>query len=162
MTNTLSLHIAVEQPTVTRHAACETHLVVSLTGHGGGVGVVRPRMTVVFVLDVSGSMSGEPLAQVKDSVDRLCRLLPTSDRVGIVAFSSNAVEVAPVADLDAPHLATIKRRLAGLSATGGTGMTGGVRAGLGALPPRAPDERQLLFLLTNGAPERPPRRPGPG
>jgi len=152
MTNRLSLQTGLEHPRVTVGAGVTTHAVITVSGHGGAVEVARPRLTVVFVLDVSGSMSGEPLTQVKDSVERLCGLLPPTDRVGIVAFASNPVVVADVEALTPAHQSAVRRRLAGLSASGSTHMTAGLTTGLAALPPREPDERQLLVLLTDGAP----------
>jgi Ca-activated chloride channel homolog len=152
MTNRLSLQTGLEHPRITAGGAVETHAVITLTAHGGAIDTVRPRLTVVFVLDISGSMSGEPLSQVKDSVERLCALLPSTDQVGIVAFGSNATVVAEVQPLDQTHKAVIRRRLGALHTSGSTHMTSGVAAGLAAFPPRGPDERQLLVLLTDGAP----------
>lgn len=152
MTNRLSLQAGLEHPRITAGGAVETHAVITVTGHGGAVDTVRPRLTVVFVLDVSGSMSGEPLSQVKDSVERLCALLPATDQVGIVVFGSNASVVAEVQPLDATHKAAIRRRLSALGAGGSTHMTSGLSVGLAQLPPRSTDERQLLVLLTDGAP----------
>jgi uncharacterized protein YegL len=152
MTNRLFLQTGLEHPRITVNSGTMTHAVVTIGGHGGAVEVARPRLTVVFVLDVSGSMSGEPLSQVKDSVERLCALLPPTDRVGIVAFASNPVLVAAVEPLTAGHQAAVRRRLAGLHASGSTHMTDGLAMGLSVVPPREPDERQLVVLLTDGAP----------
>ena len=86
MTNALTMTCQVQHPRVSVQQGVETHAVITLTGRGDAVDVVRPQLSVVFVLDISGSMAGEPLQQVKDSVDKLCSLLQPSDRVGIVVF----------------------------------------------------------------------------
>ncbi len=152
MTNALTMTCQVQHPRVSVQQGVETHAVITLTGRGDAVDVVRPQLSVVFVLDISGSMAGEPLQQVKDSVDKLCGLLQPSDRVGIVVFSSNPVTVADVAPLTAEHRASIRRRLSSLMASGNTGMTAGVVQGLSLLPARGDHERQVLVLLTDGAP----------
>jgi len=152
MTSPLTMTCQVQHPRMTVKQGHETHAVVTLTGRGAAVDVVRPQLSVVFVLDTSGSMSGEPLQQVKDSVDKLCGLLQPTDRVGIVIFSSNPVTVAEVAPLTAEHRASIRRRLSSLVASGNTGMTAGVVQGLSLLPARGDNERQVMVLLTDGAP----------
>jgi secreted protein with Ig-like and vWFA domain len=74
----------------------------------------RPRLTAVLVLDVSGSMAGEPLAQVIASTQRLAEILGDDDALGVVAFSSGARTVSPIRKLDAGARREVHAEVAGL------------------------------------------------
>lgn len=45
----------------------------------------------IFVLDVSGSMSGSKLQQLKDAMDKILQDLSDSDRFSIVLFSESVM-----------------------------------------------------------------------
>lgn len=137
---------------VTVGAASELAVVVDLVGRGSAVGGPRPSLSVSFVLDASGSMGGDPLQQVKASVDRLIESLAPTDSVAVVAFANNPTVLAEKAPLTVAHKAALRRRLNTLTADGGTGMTAGLQAGAKALGSRSEGERQVVILLTDGAP----------
>ena len=50
----------------------------------------RPALSVTLVVDTSGSMSGEPIAQVIDSARKIATLLEARDALAVVSFSSGA------------------------------------------------------------------------
>jgi Ca-activated chloride channel family protein len=77
------------------------HLVCELEGLEQGVESARPPLTVMLLLDVSGSMSGPPIEAVSTSVRKLLALLDPMDRVGLAAFSDSASVLAPPTPLDA-------------------------------------------------------------
>ena len=135
MANTLHLAAALEHTRISAGTKTSTHAVVTVRGSGAAVDAARPRLTVVFVVDSSGSMSGEPLAQVRDSVERLSELLLPTDQVGVVAFAANPVALHPVDVLTPTAKASLARRLAGLRASGPTALTAGLSMGFAALPP---------------------------
>ena len=60
--------------------------------------VVRPNFDVVFVIDRSGSMSGQPLRDVLSSVKSICdEVLKPNDGIGIITFESSVSVLAPLA-----------------------------------------------------------------
>jgi Ca-activated chloride channel family protein len=128
------------------------HLLVDVTATGAPVDAVRPALSVVFVLDVSGSMLGEPLAQVVRSVSLLTELLSPTDKVGVVVFSHEASVVCPLRVLDTDVRRSLQRRLASLRAGGGTNIEAGLRAATTMLGTRTPHERQVVLLLSDGQP----------
>jgi Mg-chelatase subunit ChlD len=128
------------------------HLSVGVTATGAPVDAVRPALSVVFVLDGSGSMLGEPLAQVVHSVSLLTGLLSPTDKVGVVVFSHEASVVCPLRALDTDARRSLQRRLASLRAGGGTNIEAGLRTAAGMLGPRTPHERQVVLLLSDGQP----------
>lgn len=112
-----------------------------------------PRLTTVLLLDVSGSMKGNPLSQVKESVARLSSILGDEDSLGVVTFSTSAQTVVPLQPLStAGARRNIERASESLVADGYTNMSAGLSHAALQFPPRLPDERQLVLLLSDGQP----------
>ena len=106
---------------------------------------------LTFVVDISGSMSGEKLEQAKAALRQALASLGARDRFRLVAFS-NAVrhfrEGFAAASPEA--LADARAFIESLAANGGTNLAGAVDA---ALSVRGDPERlSLVFLLTDGLP----------
>jgi Mg-chelatase subunit ChlD len=132
----------------------ELHLVTELCAIGKPVDNARPSLSVVFVLDTSGSMQGEPLLQVQRSVHTLVDLLAPEDKVGVVAFSSAAIDVAALQALTPDARKAIKRRVDGMAANGGTNMEAGLALAKKMLGARGAHERQVIVLLSDGQPNQ--------
>ncbi len=112
-----------------------------------------PRLTTVLLLDVSGSMKGNPLAQVKESVARLSAILSDEDALGVVTFSTSAQTVVPIQPLSsAGARRSIERASESLLADGYTNLSAGLSHAALQFAPRQPDERQLVLLLSDGQP----------
>src|ERR1022692_1446908 len=81
------------------------------------------RGVVLALIDVSGSMSGEPLAQAKRGIVDFARdAIEKRYDVGLIAFGNEANEVAaPIREIRA-----IARAAERLSAEGGTDMSGAI------------------------------------
>lgn len=148
----LALRAVSDLTAVAPGSTTELFAVLELVAAGDPLDASRAQLSVVFVLDTSGSMLGEPLAQVCDSVSKLADLLAPTDRAGVIAFSDHPSEVAPLAPLSDSARAGLRRRLHALKADGHTGLTAGVGAGRALLGPRAEGERQVLVVLTDGQP----------
>ncbi len=103
---------------------------------------------LVVLLDTSGSMDGEPLAQARRVVSALVASLGEADRLELIAFSSTAVrwKRKPVAATSAARREALAW-LAGLQASGGTEMHAGI---LEALRPLRPDSQRQVVLVTDG------------
>lgn len=113
----------------------------------------QPRLSAVLLLDVSGSMKGNPLSQVKESVARLSSILGDEDALGVVTFSTSAQTVVPIATLgQGSTRRNIERASEGLLADGYTNMSAGLSHAALQFPPRAADERQLILMLSDGQP----------
>jgi Ca-activated chloride channel homolog len=130
------------------------HLVATIAAASLGVEAKRPDLSIVLALDVSGSMSGPPLEQVVRSVERIVDLLGERDRLGVVAFSESATEVAPLAPLSPDARRAIKGRVRRLRADGGTNVEAGLKLARTMLPARGEHERHALLLLSDGVPNR--------
>ncbi|AKT38620.1 VWA domain-containing protein [Chondromyces crocatus] len=150
----LALSIVLDQRGLLPATPVQAHLVAELRALGGGVERARPPLSVIFAIDVSGSMVGPPLEHAARSIERLVELLEPTDRVGVAAFSDEASEVVPVARLDAEARRSISGQVHKLEAGGGTNVEAGLSLARSMMPPRGVHERQLILLLSDGAPNR--------
>lgn len=111
--------------------------------------VQRSPMEMVFVLDCSGSMRGQPMAQAKAAVHHALQQLTPRDTFQIIRFSSNSSQLGT-----APVLATednIQRGLkylASLNGSGGTQMIEGIRAALDF--PHDEGRFRVVSFMTDG------------
>lgn len=109
-----------------------------------------PRMPrdLIVLLDISGSMSGHPLAAAQRVVGELIQSLDEGDRLELVAFSSRRT-----AWLGAPCFATAHNKAAAqkwlmsLRAGGGTQMRDAI---LGSLQPLRESAQRQIVLVTDG------------
>src|SRR5580692_2074144 len=150
----LGLSLAVDERALPPAATTRLHLVAEVSTIAPGVERARPPLAVALAVDVSGSMQGPPLEHVVQSIERLVGLLEPTDRVGVVAFSDAASEVAPLAPANLDGRRLIASRVRRLLAEGGTNVEGGLRRAASMMPPRGPHERQVILLLSDGIPNR--------
>ena len=110
----------------------------------------RHPVEMVFVLDCSGSMDGQPIAQARAAIllSALDRLEPT-DTFQVIRFSDNASRFGnePVS-ATSTNIERAKRYVASLDGSGGTMMIEGIRAALSF--PHDPDRLRFVTFLTDG------------
>ena len=103
---------------------------------------------LIVLLDTSGSMHGEPLAQAVKLTSALVQSLGDRDSLELIEFGSSARRWRPEAVLaDATHKTEALTWLRALRAGGGTEMRSGIEAALVSLRPGA--LRQIV-LVTDG------------
>ncbi len=104
---------------------------------------------LVFVVDVSGSMSGAPLAMCQDAMREAIRRLRPSDTFNVITFASGEArrfeQPRPANDT---HLQAALEFVNDLYAAGGTMMGLGVEAALS--PEVASGRQRSVFFLTDG------------
>jgi Ca-activated chloride channel homolog len=108
-----------------------------------------PGRELVFVVDASGSMMGEPMELAKATMRRFITGLGPDDAFQVIRFSDSASglgdELLPATDEE------VERALAFVDAIegeGGTSMTEGIRAALRL--PRRSDRLRYVVFLTDG------------
>jgi Mg-chelatase subunit ChlD len=149
----------------TVNAGEEVEVTLSLTGSNGSCKVTKENVDVVLVIDRSGSMSGQKIADAKAAakvfVDKM-DLTAGADQVGLVAYSSSAV-LNQQLSRDA---GTVRSAVDGLSAGGGTNITDGINKAQAELesPRRASKNRPVIVLMTDGvhSASLPPPEPAAG
>jgi Ca-activated chloride channel family protein len=109
----------------------------------------RRPLEMVFVIDCSGSMSGEPIAQAKGAVKRALRRLRQGDSFQVIRFSQSASQfgAAPV-EATAANVERAVRWVDRLDGGGGTMMIEGIKAALDF--PHDPERLRFVTFLTDG------------
>ncbi len=109
----------------------------------------RSPMEMVFVLDCSGSMSGQPMAQSKAAVRQALKTLTPRDTFQIIRFSSNASQLGnkPIPAM-AENIQRALSWLSGLHGSGGTQMIEGIKTALDF--PHDEGRFRLVSFLTDG------------
>ena len=111
----------------------------------------RIKKTVVFVVDRSGSMSGEKLSQAKNALKFVLNNLREGDLFNVIAYDSRIESFKP----ELQHFNDETRRAAigfveGLFAGGSTNIDGALRTALGQL--RDASQPNYVLFLTDGLP----------
>lgn len=104
---------------------------------------------MVFVVDTSGSMSGEPIAKVKEAMRRAIKGMNPGDSFQIIRFDQAASSFRPLPVANTP--ANVRDGLSylnGFDGAGGTNMIEGIKAALDF--PRDPKRRRVVLFMTDG------------
>lgn len=107
----------------------------------------------VFVADVSGSMDGDPISQLKKSLINGAQYIKDNNYVGLVSYSSNVTVEVPIAQFDLNQRAYFQGAVEDLQAVGGTATYDGITVAVKMLieaKESNPDAKLMLFLLSDG------------
>lgn len=106
---------------------------------------------LTFVVDVSGSMSGDKIEQAKAALRQALSTLGGQDRFRLIAFSNRVTNFRDGFAAASPeNLEAARRFVDGLQADGGTNIAGALEAALGATV--AEERLPLVLFLTDGMP----------
>ena len=107
----------------------------------------------VFLADVSGSMGGAKIRNLRTALAHGLELVDPDNAIGLVAFSDNVSVRVPIEPLGLSHKARMLAAVEELEEGGGTAMYNGILVSLHLLlearEPR-PDARPILFVLSDG------------
>ncbi len=113
----------------------------------------RP-IVAVFVADISGSMDGQPINSLKQSLISSSTYISSDHHIGLVSYSDNVTINLPIAQFDSKQRAYFSGEVKNLSAGGGTATYDAVLTGIQMLEDYAetvPNAKLMLFVLTDGA-----------
>lgn len=109
----------------------------------------RKPLELVFTLDVSGSMSGQPLKQAKSAITYALEHMDAKDTFNVIRFAGNADQMSPRAvPADRENIKQALRYIEGSEAGGGTMMIEGIRRSLQVTP--EPERLRFVAFLTDG------------
>ena len=116
-------------------------------------GLPRLEVNIVFVIDVSGSMSGDKIRQARESLIAVMEQLNDGDYIGIVLFESSVSKwkssLVLVGEFRSEAIEFTNRT----QASGATNLEGGVQQGLTLLKNSGGRScGKILVLLTDGQP----------
>jgi Ca-activated chloride channel family protein len=89
----------------------------------------RPPMNLTFVLDTSGSMGGQPMAQLKETTRAIAASLRSGDIVSLLEWDTDTSFKLAGYAVDGPNDATLLEKIEELNAGGGTDLSGGLMTG---------------------------------
>ncbi|MBT8493626.1 MAG: VWA domain-containing protein [Deltaproteobacteria bacterium] len=145
------LDAGFEHDTISAGGRITTHLVVDIEALASKL-ETRASLAVAFAIDISGSMQGEPLDHVRESLVRLIDLLGDDDRASLTVFSDSASPVFPLSQMTQDNRASAKRRIRRLESQSSTNIEAGLAMARASLPDRERHERQVVALLSDGVP----------
>ncbi len=106
-------------------------------------------LSLCLVLDRSGSMQGPKLAAMKDATRRVIDTLTPQDQIAIVIFDDTVDVLVPLTD--ATDRAALLAQIDQIVESGGTAMSGGMRAGQQELAKaQLTDRVGAMLVLTDG------------
>ena len=112
----------------------------------------RP-VAAVFIADVSGSMDGEPLNSLKDSLISASQYIGSEHYVGLVSYANHVTVHLPIAEFDDRQRACFSGEVKALTANGGTATYDAVLVGVDMLEQAmdtVPGAKPMIFVLTDG------------
>ncbi len=110
----------------------------------------RPHLSVHLVLDVSGSMQGEPLQRAKQAAQHLASRLHPRDDFSLVTFSSEGKVQVPSGPVG-PRRSAIQQTIERVATEGGTNIGAGLQlAYQQARSPQPEDAIRVVLLVSDG------------
>lgn len=108
-------------------------------------------LDLVLVLDTSGSMSGQKIAQLRDAASQVVDRLDAADRIALVPFDSAAdTSWGGLRPADAANRSAAVDEVQSFFAGGSTNIADGLGRGWDALGEPEPERSRILVFLTDG------------
>ena len=114
-------------------------------------------ISAVFVADISGSMEGEPINKLKESLLSGANFIGSDNSVGLVTFSSDVNINLPIGKFDLNQRSYFAGAVTDMQASGGTAMFDGIVVAAKMLMDEKavnPDAKLMLFVLSDGETNR--------
>ncbi|MGM0557716.1 MAG: vWA domain-containing protein [Myxococcota bacterium] len=113
----------------------------------------RPALNLAVVIDRSGSMNGEKIANARRAANQLVESLSSKDRLAIVSYGSHAQVHVSSQRADTAGKAHLRRAISGIGASGGTNIGAGLRLGSEQVSSASDDDSvNRIILLSDGHP----------
>jgi Ca-activated chloride channel family protein len=146
----ISGHLAISQGAVlangTRRVMAELRLTAA---EDGETAAERQPVALAVVLDVSGSMHGEKIAQAKNAVRQLVERMRDEDHVALVTYDHETYVIQPLARVGSVRH-ELYGRIAAIQPGGGTVIPQALTAGARALEGAPENLVRRMVLLSDG------------
>ena len=107
----------------------------------------------VFVTDISGSMEGDPMSNLKKSLLNSLQYINDDNKIGLVSYSDDVTINVPIAAMDGNQKAYFTSAIKGLTPAGGTATYNGLLVAVKMVLDEMknnPDARPVIFVLSDG------------
>lgn len=114
-------------------------------------------IVAVFVADKSGSMEGEPMTKLKESLIKGSQYISNNSSVGLVSYSDNVEINLPIGKFDLNQRSLFTGAVEDINAVGGTATNDGVLVATKMLleaKEQNPNAKLMLFVLSDGEQNR--------
>ena len=111
----------------------------------------------VFVADTSGSMEGEPLNSLKESLINSMKYIGSNNYVGLVSYADKVVIERPIEKFDINAQAYFKGSVESMHASGATATHDAIAVAIDMLNKKReeiPNAKVMLFVLSDGQTNR--------
>lgn len=147
----VSLDVALAHPTmlVNDNSKAENHLRIALTGFELPSSKQRMDVNVAIVIDKSGSMQGEKIAQAREAAIQAVDRLGDKDIVSVIVYDTSVNVIVPATK--ASDRREIKEKIRRIQADGNTALFAGVSKGAAEVRKFLDDRRvNRVILLSDG------------
>ena len=86
----------------------------------------KSNVDLICVIDISGSMRGDKINQVKDSLNTLVKLMDSNDRLGLVVFNTHSSILSGLTNMTPSNKITLTDKINSIHAGGGTSILSGL------------------------------------
>ncbi|MDO5558431.1 MAG: vWA domain-containing protein [Oscillospiraceae bacterium] len=110
-------------------------------------------ISAVFVADISGSMNGEPLNELKRSLLNGAQYINSDNSIGLVTYSTGVYVNLPIAKFDVNQRSLFAGAVTDLDASGSTATFDAILVALNMLmedKKANPETKPMLFVLSDG------------
>ncbi|MFC3770074.1 VWA domain-containing protein [Paenibacillus sp. GCM10012303] len=110
-------------------------------------------IAAVFVADVSGSMAGEPLNRLKESLLKGQKYLGRDNSIGLISYSSDVSVRLPIGKYDTNQQSMFVGAVNSLQASGGTATFDAIVVAMMMLQDKMaedPNVKPIIFVLSDG------------
>ena len=107
----------------------------------------------VFVTDISGSMEGDPMNNLKKSLLNSLQYINEDNKIGLVSYSDDVTINVPIGAMDGTQKAYFTSAIKSLSPGGGTATYNGLLVAVKMVLDEMknnPDARPVIFVLSDG------------
>ncbi|GAP16276.1 vWA domain-containing protein [Levilinea saccharolytica] len=147
----MTLQVFTDKPVIAQDGCCERVLEITLTAPKRSEKLERAPLNLSFVLDRSGSMSGEKLQFVKQAAAHVIDLLSEQDHASVVAYDDHVTVISASQKMSAENKALVKTHIHSIFPGGSTNLFEGWLRGCHEVATAATEQTiNRTLLLTDG------------
>ena len=157
----IRLSAGLESTYVLQGSPGEAFLVVDLNAIAVPVQRVRPAMAVALVIDRSGSMSGDKIANARTAASSFIQSMADGDVVSVYVYDDVVEQIAPATLVNGASRGMLISMIQGIGPRGSTNLFGGLMAGIESLSTAAAERPiRRVILISDGLANVGPSTPG--